>query len=75
MVEAQSAGYGPMHPRMRAIDAQLAVCPSLEDGALAPAAIADCASLRAEREALASAGKGERHPLVVAVNAKLEACK
>lgn len=39
-----------------------------------PPSAEDCAALPAERERLLAAGKGERHPEVLAIDARLAEC-
>jgi protein involved in polysaccharide export with SLBB domain len=71
---AASRSYGPMHPRIRTLNAQLEICPP-PDVDVAGTPRADCASLRAQREALIASRKGARHPLVVALDVRLEGCR
>lgn len=74
------AGYGPRHPRTVAANAQLSLCATWE-GAAGPEAPSpprptdgDCARWRREQTELRAKGKGERHPDVLAVEAKLAMC-
>ena len=69
------ASGSPLHPKVRALRASLLICPP-EPTASAPGApsAADCAALRSERGALRWAGKGERHPAVMALDARLARC-
>lgn len=70
--EAAAADYGPAHPTMRALDAQLALCPPI---VASRPAVPDCPALREEHDALVAAGKGPKHPLMVLNEAKLRACR
>ena len=71
--------YGPNHPVMKELEHARKVCPStdemIEVRARRPHPPPDCVALRAERDALIAAGKGERHPLIMAADARLEACR
>ncbi len=76
----EAAGYGPRHPTAVAANAQLSLCAAWESaaGPDAPApprpTSRDCARWRAEQDELRAKGKGERHPDVLAVEAKLAMC-
>ena len=69
---AAAAHYGSAHPTMRALDAQLALCPSPE---FWKREVPDCPALREEHAALVAAGKGPKHPLMVVNTAKLQVCR
>ena len=67
-------GLGAQHPRIRALDAELTLCPIEGAGPQPPPGSAECASLRKQRDEWLGAGKGEKHPQVVAIVARLAAC-
>lgn len=76
--EARSR-YGPNHPVMQELEHARTVCPStdemIEVRARRPRPPPDCVALRAERDALIAAGKGPRHPRMIAAEARLQACR
>jgi hypothetical protein len=71
-------GYGPRHPVIVASNARIELCRATFGSAGVPPpeppTVEECASLPAERERLFAEGKGERHPLVLAVDAELAQC-
>lgn len=64
--------YGPAHPKWRELDAETEACKDAPPPP--PPDPASCNELQRRRDALVSEGKGERHPLVVAVDAELGRC-
>lgn len=71
-----SVRYGPNHPALQALTRARKACPPVNDVLEARKASPppDCVALRAERDALVAAGKGERHPQMVAAVARLSVC-
>jgi hypothetical protein len=75
----QRAGYGPRHPLMVATNAKLELCRETfgPEGIPVPSPPTpeECATLPAERERLLGEGKGERHPTILALDARLVECR
>lgn len=68
-------GYGPAHPDIRRLRAELSICPP--PGAApppAPPTAPECAALRSRRDALVAAGKGPKHPDLIEIEARLDTC-
>ncbi len=80
VLEDKAAGYGAQHPRVLAANAQWSFCVAWESAAGLDApppprpTSRDCARWRAEQAELRAKGKGEHHPDVLVVEAKLAMC-
>jgi hypothetical protein len=75
LLSDREQGYGPAHPDIRRLRAELSICPPPgATPAPAPPTASECAALRARRDALAAAGKGAKHPDLVEVEARLGTC-
>lgn len=77
--EQERAGLGPRHPEIVTLNAKRELCRATFGPAGVPAPTPptpeECAALPADRERLLGEGKGERHPTVLAIDARMVECR